>query len=63
MAKWKDWHDEVKKMTPEQRTERLRALHTLSSWPMFKEEFGWTGIGVIAAEIQVAVDEAERLER
>ena len=57
MAKWKEWHDEARKMDENTLRERKEAIQKLMVWPMFQKEFGWTGIGIISAELEVALQE------
>ncbi len=57
MAKWQDWHNEAKAMSKEQLLARKNAIQLLMTWPMFAKEFGSTGIGVLSAELEVALSE------
>jgi len=43
-ATGKDWMDEADNLSKEDREKYIAAIETLLSWPMFKEEWGWTGL-------------------
>ena len=43
-ATGKDWTDEANKLSEENRKKYVDAIDILLGWPMFKEEWGWTGI-------------------
>ena len=43
-ATGKDWMDEAAKLPEDVKKKYAEAIDVLLSWPMFKEEWGWTGV-------------------
>lgn len=44
MATLEQWDKDAARMTDEELKERVHALEVLKNWPLFYEEFRWTGI-------------------
>ena len=47
MAVGLDWINEIKKMSSDKKKKYDKAIEILMAWPMFKQEYGWTGLEML----------------
>ena len=47
-----DWEKEAEKLTDEQKLKLISAFETIRSWPVFDQNFGWTGYNLVCNEIK-----------
>lgn len=51
----KQWEEEAKKLTEDQRKQLVSAIKTLQNWEVFDEHYDWTGYTTIGAILKHTV--------